>query len=834
MRSISIPFLVALSLLASWPGRAAGLTTLPRTGQTHSYYPGDDGALQAGVAWPDPRFTHHGDGTATDRLTGLMWVTNGNLVATRDPAFDTDGAPGDGLVTWEHALDYVAKLNTEKYLGHADWRLPNVVELVSAIDFGRTNLALPAGHPFSNISTQAFWSSTTRGAATGFALAVSFCGRINSIDPDGSPSFLFGCVDNNLSKDGSNGTFGCLVVRSGVAGLIALPRTGQTLSCYPGDDGDLRQGEAWPCPRFADHGDGTVTDRLTGLMWTKDKVAELTWTNALGYIAGMNSGAQPSLGYHDWRLPNALEGTSLFDLSQTGRKYFQMSLPEDHPFAADFFYGLTSTAWAGSPTWLIFALNRQGFLQLQETGSYAVHPVRDDPRPLPGASIKVNVRWDAGGLPDTVLRLSGPLSGQAHTDKQGMASFTCLPAGAYTITPESRSHRFEPAAVTLNLNENGSVTTEFTGILTNNLGWRQIAVNTPAPYYRALYAIGNEVWLASNYRIYHSPDLFTQPLRLVFQGQPNTRLHGLTGLVTNGRRHLWAVGTDAMGARTADATGTNWTDMWLSGGDTFTAVSFVNPQLGFAAGLDWYLHRTADGGSNWNDTGVRINIGAINGLLFLNETNGFAATASLRETLDGGMTWPKSTPGILRDVFALDAEHVWAAGPDSILISGKRTGGFMTFQRVSSPQGYSLSQVAFVNASEGWLGSIHGHLLHSFDGGRTWPDDLHLADDWIRDLLFSSPTNGWAITGDSLFYYGPLFEATVPNSPRLAITASGTDVVLSWPASATNLTLTATPQLQAGASWPAVTNPPSLLGTNQVVTNAAPGAARFYRLRGGL
>jgi hypothetical protein len=40
-------------------------------------------------------------------------MTNGNLMATRDAAFDTDGAAGDGLVTWEHALDYVARLNGE-------------------------------------------------------------------------------------------------------------------------------------------------------------------------------------------------------------------------------------------------------------------------------------------------------------------------------------------------------------------------------------------------------------------------------------------------------------------------------------------------------------------------------------------------------------------------------------------------------------------------------------------------------------------------------------------------------------------------------------------------
>jgi hypothetical protein len=35
---------------------------------------GMDGEIRAGVAWPTPRFTDNGDGTATDNLTGLTWL----------------------------------------------------------------------------------------------------------------------------------------------------------------------------------------------------------------------------------------------------------------------------------------------------------------------------------------------------------------------------------------------------------------------------------------------------------------------------------------------------------------------------------------------------------------------------------------------------------------------------------------------------------------------------------------------------------------------------------------------------------------------------------------
>ncbi|MBV6341840.1 hypothetical protein HWQ67_09605, partial [Candidatus Magnetobacterium casensis] len=51
----------------------AGTIELPRTGQTSTYATGDDGAIQAGVAWPSPRFTA-ATNTVTDNLTGLVWT----------------------------------------------------------------------------------------------------------------------------------------------------------------------------------------------------------------------------------------------------------------------------------------------------------------------------------------------------------------------------------------------------------------------------------------------------------------------------------------------------------------------------------------------------------------------------------------------------------------------------------------------------------------------------------------------------------------------------------------------------------------------------------------
>ncbi|MDX9768608.1 MAG: DUF1566 domain-containing protein, partial [Ectothiorhodospiraceae bacterium] len=67
-------------------------------------------------------FVDNGDGTITDRATGLMWAQ-----ADSGAAFD-----------WEDALAWVAARNAAMHLGHGDWRLPNAKELQGLLDYGRS------------------------------------------------------------------------------------------------------------------------------------------------------------------------------------------------------------------------------------------------------------------------------------------------------------------------------------------------------------------------------------------------------------------------------------------------------------------------------------------------------------------------------------------------------------------------------------------------------------------------------------------------------------------------------------------------------------------------
>lgn len=110
---------------------------VPQTGQTSCYNlsgyvttctgNGQDGEIQAGVAWPNPRFVDHGNGTAIDTLTGLMWTTDANAPGPQAciPAVTKN---------WQDALNYASCLNKNNYLGYSDWRIPSIREIGGLID----------------------------------------------------------------------------------------------------------------------------------------------------------------------------------------------------------------------------------------------------------------------------------------------------------------------------------------------------------------------------------------------------------------------------------------------------------------------------------------------------------------------------------------------------------------------------------------------------------------------------------------------------------------------------------------------------------------------------
>jgi quinol monooxygenase YgiN len=156
-----------------WPVRRGGKSRVPKTGQKTCWDSkgnvidcagtGQDGDVHAGAAWPDPRFQDNGDGTVTDNLTRLVWLKNANPF---------------GFRTWQQALDDCNRVASGSHgltdeSKRGDWRLPNIKEIESLVDYEKFGPSLPdGGKPFVGVRPSSYWTSTSVAEAPSEAMFI--------------------------------------------------------------------------------------------------------------------------------------------------------------------------------------------------------------------------------------------------------------------------------------------------------------------------------------------------------------------------------------------------------------------------------------------------------------------------------------------------------------------------------------------------------------------------------------------------------------------------------------------------------------------------------------
>ncbi len=127
--------------------------------------------LTVAEAEANQQFLLHSSTKIEDTGTGLDWAIDAGT-----PSF---GKCNGGKKTWQEAVNYVNCLNSNKYLGYGDWRLPSAHELSGFISkIAKTNkiehkhdIAGPKLKElgFKNIQPSLYWSSVATGEV---ALAV--------------------------------------------------------------------------------------------------------------------------------------------------------------------------------------------------------------------------------------------------------------------------------------------------------------------------------------------------------------------------------------------------------------------------------------------------------------------------------------------------------------------------------------------------------------------------------------------------------------------------------------------------------------------------------------
>jgi hypothetical protein len=291
--------------------------------------------------------------TVIDTQTGLMWTKNASLF--------------DFPLSWDEALNAIKEYNLSGLYGYSDWKLPNRKELFSLISHETINPSIPTDHPFTNIFSGYYWTSSSCARLPNQAWYIHLGGaRVFKGMKYGS--YMVWPV--RIEEDGNNSQ----IYQTGQQNCY--DESGAIIDCHnTGQDGEFQSGIRHKKHRFIDNAH-FVYDSATGLTWLKS--ANVTrdavdWTSAFHSLLQMNK--EGKYGYNDWRVPNIIELESLIDIGR-----HSPALPSGHLFydVKDFYWSSTTSMYDTNYAWALYMIDGAIGVGYKPLPEFYLWPVRGD------------------------------------------------------------------------------------------------------------------------------------------------------------------------------------------------------------------------------------------------------------------------------------------------------------------------------------------------------------------------------------------------------------------------------------------------------------------------
>ncbi|MCF8721368.1 Lcl C-terminal domain-containing protein [Nitrospina gracilis] len=212
------------------------------------------------------RFVDNGDGTVTDTRKNRMWL--------KDDSWVEKGH----LISWWQSQEFLQEKNEQKFAGYQDWRIPNAHEAKELYDPELSNTDMEGCEVhidpvFTSGCGYTTWTTETRGAKA--AMGYDF-----------RADYEYWLAKENI----------------GFPSAVRLVR-------IVGDENKMPDEE-----RYADNGNGTITDQEMKLMWKKDDSyldldKWVSWDEAKTFVLELNK--EEFAGHTDWRMPTRKEAQSI-------------------------------------------------------------------------------------------------------------------------------------------------------------------------------------------------------------------------------------------------------------------------------------------------------------------------------------------------------------------------------------------------------------------------------------------------------------------------------------------------------------------------------------------
>jgi hypothetical protein len=296
-----------------------------------------------------------GNETVIDRQTGLMWTKNASLL--------------DLPQSWAEALNTIKALNKSGHYGYHDWKIPNRKELFSLMSYETINPSLPIGHPFINVFSGYYWTSSTCARLPNQAWYIHLGGaRVFKGMKYGSYMvWPVRTVENgNNSKLFQTGQKTC------------FNESGVVIDCLgTGQDGEVQSGFEFKKNRFTENKQ-IIYDHATDLTWLRNANVHqnpVDWNSAFNLASKMN--IEMEYGHNDWRVPNIIELESLVDMDR-----HSPALPNDHLFndVQDYYWSSTTSAYNMDYAWVLYMVDGAVGVGYKPLSEFYCWPVRGEER----------------------------------------------------------------------------------------------------------------------------------------------------------------------------------------------------------------------------------------------------------------------------------------------------------------------------------------------------------------------------------------------------------------------------------------------------------------------